>query len=142
MILGVPLLNWQEGNLLAKTVILCVDDEEIPRTFRKLILLKQGYEVVTASSGEQALEMLSDRHFDLVLTDQMMPGMLGTELTKRIKSSIPSMPVVIISAVNELPVDVLYADRFISKIEGPEALFQGLVEVLERYRRAESEEIS
>jgi CheY-like chemotaxis protein len=137
MILGVPSLNWQEGHLRAKTVILCVDDDEIPRTFRKLILQKQGYEVVTASSGEQALEMLSGRSFDLVLTDQMMPGMVGTELTKRIKSSIPSMPVVIISGMNELPVDVSYADRFISKIEGPEALFQGLVEVLERYRHAE-----
>jgi CheY-like chemotaxis protein len=131
------LLNWQEGRLPAKTVILCVDDDEIPRTFRKLILQKQGYEVVTASSGEQALEMLSERRFDLVLTDQMMPGMVGTELTKRIKSSIPGMPVVIISGVNELPVDVSYADRFISKIEGPQALFQGLVEVLERYRRKE-----
>lgn len=131
------MLNWQEGRLPAKTVILCVDDDEIPRTFRKLILQKQGYEVVTASSGEQALEMLSERRFDLVLTDQMMPGMVGTELTKRIKSSIPGMPVVIISGVNELPVDVSYADRFISKIEGPQALFQGLVEVLERYRRKE-----
>ena len=120
----------------AKTAILCVDDEEIPRTFRKLILEKQGYEVVTASSAEQALEMLSDRRFDLVLTDQMMPGMVGTELTKRIKSSMPGLPVVIVSGVNELPVDVSYADRFISKIEGPEALFQGIIEVLERYRHA------
>jgi CheY-like chemotaxis protein len=137
MILGVPLLNWQEDHLPAKTVILCVDDEEIPRTFRKLILEKQGYEVVTASSGEQALEVLSGRRFDLILTDQMMPGMVGTELTKRIKSSMPSMPVVIVSGMNELPADVSYADRFISKIEGPEALFQGLAEVLERYRRPE-----
>src|SRR5258708_16731633 len=111
MTLGGLLLNWQEGRLPAKTVILCVDDDEIPRTFRKLILQKQGYEVVTASSGEQALEMLSDRRFDLVLTDQMMPGMVGTELTKRIKSSIPGMPVVIISGVNELPVDLSFADR-------------------------------
>src|SRR5260370_22451178 len=126
MTLGVPSWNWQEGHLPDKTLILCVDDEEIPRTFRKLILERQGYEVVTASSGEQALEALSGRRFDLILTDQMMPGMVGTELTKRIKSSIPNLPVVLISGVNELPADVSYADRFISKIEGPEALFQGL----------------
>jgi CheY-like chemotaxis protein len=131
-----PLLNWQGGHLPAtKTVILCVDDEEIPRALRRLILQKHGYEVITASSGEQALEMLAERHFDLVLTDQIMPGMVGTELTKQIKSSMPHMPIVIISGVNELPADVSYADRFISKIEGPEALFQVLTEVLERYRR-------
>jgi CheY-like chemotaxis protein len=118
-----------------KTAILCVDDDEIPRTLRKLILQKHGYEVITVSSSEEALEMLAERNFDLVLTDQIMPGMVGTELTKQIKSRMPQMPVVIISGVNQLPADVSYADRFISKIEGTEALLQALAEVLERYRR-------
>jgi CheY-like chemotaxis protein len=121
----------------SKAVILCVDDEEIPRTLRKIILQKHGYEVVAVSSGKEALEILGTVHFDLVLTDQMMPGMAGTELTRRVKSATPAMPVVIISGVNELPADVTYADRFISKIEGPEALFRGIAEVLERYRNPE-----
>ena len=128
-------LNSQGAHLPAtKTAILCVDDEEIPRVLRKLILQKHGYEVITVSSSEDALEMLEERNFDLVLTDQIMPGMVGTELTKQIKSRMPQMPVVIISGVNQLPADVSYADRFISKIEGPEALLQALAEVLERYR--------
>ncbi len=118
------------------TVILCVDDEEIPRTLRTLILQKQGYEVVAASSAKEALAHMATRQFDLVLTDQMMSGMSGTELTKNIKSTTPRMPVVIISGVNELPADVSFADRFISKIEGPEALFRGIAEVLEKYRMA------
>jgi CheY-like chemotaxis protein len=117
-----------------KTAILCVDDENTPRTLRKLILQKQGYEVIDVGSGKEALDMLAQRHFDLVLTDQLMPGMVGTELTRQIKSATPHMPVVIISGVNELPADALYADRFISKIEGPLALFQGIAEVLEQYR--------
>ncbi|HEX9199895.1 MAG TPA: response regulator [Acidobacteriaceae bacterium] len=115
--------------------ILCVDDEEIPRKLRKLVLEKQGYEVVAAASGREALELLAARHFDLVLTDQMMPGMLGTELTGRIKAIRPSTPVVIISGVNELPPDSTHADRFISKIEGPEALFNGIAEVLQLCRQ-------
>jgi CheY-like chemotaxis protein len=118
---------------MTKSIILCVDDEEIPRTLRKLVLQKQGYEVVPAASGKEALELLAMRHFDLVLTDQMMPGMTGTELTRQIKSAKPSMPVVIISGVNELPADAALADRFISKIEGPQALFSGVAEVLDRY---------
>jgi CheY-like chemotaxis protein len=117
-----------------KAVILCVDDETIPRTLRKLILEKQGYEVIVATSAIEALEILKAGHFDLVLTDQMMPGMTGTDLTKRIKSTMPRMPVIIISGMNELPLDAEYADRFISKIEGPEALFQCIAEVLGQYR--------
>lgn len=121
---------------LTNAVILCVDDEEIPRMLRKLILQKQGYEVVPASSGKEAMELMATRHFDLVLTDQMMPGITGTELTKRVKATTPQMPVIIISGVNEIPADASYADRFISKIEGPEALFQGIATVLESYRAA------
>src|SRR5579863_8069925 len=120
---------------MAKAIILCVDDEEIPRTLRGLVLKKQGYEVITVSSGKEALDELATREVDLVLTDQLMPGMTGTELARHIKSSTPAMPVVIISGVNELPVDAGLGDRFISKIEGPEALFSGIAGVLDGYRQ-------
>lgn len=113
--------------------ILCVDDEEIPRTLRKLILQKQGYQVITAGSGAEALELLEREKIDLVLSDQMMPGMLGTELTKSVKAARPKMPVILISGVNEMPADASYADRFISKIGGPELLFKTVAEVLEAY---------
>lgn len=113
--------------------ILCVDDEDFPRTLRKLILQKQGYEVITATSGEEALMLLERGRIHLVLTDQLMPGMLGTELTKLVKSTRPDMPVVLISGVNEIPPDAVYADRFISKIGGPELLFDTVAEVLAMY---------
>ena len=53
---------------------------------RKLILQKQGYKVLTAASGKEALALLDDGGINLVLSDQMMPGMTGTELTKVIKA--------------------------------------------------------
>jgi CheY-like chemotaxis protein len=111
--------------------ILCVDDEQTPRTLRKLILEKQGYRVITAASGAEALEMLARNSIDLVLSDQMMPGMTGTELTKSVKAIRPTMPVILISGVNEIPVDADHADRFVSKIGGPELLFKTVAEVLE-----------
>jgi CheY-like chemotaxis protein len=123
---------------MTKPIILCVDDEQIPRTLRGLVLQKKGYEVVPASSGKEALQILPTRHFDLVLTDQLMPGMVGTELTRQIKLARPDMPVIIISGVNELPTDAHLADRFISKIAGPEALFAGVAEVLEHHRSKNS----
>jgi CheY-like chemotaxis protein len=113
--------------------ILCVDDEETPRTLRKLILQKQGYQVVTAGSGDEALEVLNRAKIDLVLSDQMMPGMTGTELTKSVKAMRPAMPVILISGVNEIPEDASYADRFISKVGGPELLFKTVLDVLTAY---------
>ena len=113
--------------------ILCVDDEDLPRTLRKLILQKQGYQVITATSGKEALLLLEHGGIRLVLTDQLMPGMLGTELTKLVKSTRPDMPVILISGVNEIPPDAIYADRFISKVGGPELLFDTVAEVLAMY---------
>jgi CheY-like chemotaxis protein len=113
--------------------ILCVDDEDIPRMLRKLILQKQGYKVLVAASGKEALALLEQGGIDLVLSDQMMPGMTGTELTKSIKASRSAMPVILISGVNEIPPDAIYADLFVSKIGGPELLFRSIAEVLQVY---------
>ena len=113
--------------------ILCVDDEETPRILRKLILQKQGYQVIVAASGLEALQLLDQANINLVLSDQMMPGMSGTELTKSVKATRPTMPVILISGVNEIPADASYADRFISKVGGPELLFQAVIDVLTEY---------
>ena len=113
--------------------ILCVDDEDTPRTLRKLVLQKQGYKVITAASGAEALEVLDRTSINLVLSDLMMPGMTGVELTKSVKAVRPTMPVILISGVNEIPADASYADRFISKVGGPELLFQTVIEVLTEY---------
>ena len=113
--------------------ILGVDDEKIPRALRSLILQKKGYRVVEVASGKEALELLTDGVFHLVLSDQMMPGMTGTELAKAIKSIRPAMPFILISGVNEVPPDANYADRFISKVGGPDLLFKTIAEVLSAY---------
>jgi len=114
-------------------VILCVDDEEIPRTLRVMVLIKQGYTVLAAVSAVQALELLDRHHVDLVLTDQMMPGIVGTELAKKLRAGRPWLPIIIVSGVNEIPEDAIFADRFVSKVEGPEALFRNIAEVLAHY---------
>jgi CheY-like chemotaxis protein len=116
-----------------RITILVVDDENVPRMLRCLILQKQGYQIVAADSGRKALQLLADGGIDLVLSDQMMPSMTGTELARTIKASRPSMPVILISGVNEIPADASCADRFISKVGGPELLFETISEVLAAY---------
>lgn len=111
-----------------------MDDEEIPRTLRAMVLTRQGFTVLSAASAAQALELLEQHHVDIVLTDQMMPVMVGTELTKIVRALRPQLPIIIVSGVNEIPDDAIFADRFVSKVEGPEALFRNITEVLAHYR--------
>src|ERR1700743_2914750 len=81
-----------EGEQLSesKAVILCVDDEPNSLVLRKLVLQKAGYEVITASSATQALDLLARQQVDLVLSDQLMPGQTGTQLAQQIKNSWPA----------------------------------------------------
>jgi CheY-like chemotaxis protein len=123
-----------------KTVILCVDDEENPLVLRKLVLEKMGYKVITAASAEQALGILSTRHVDLVLSDHLMPGATGTELARQIKAAWPTLPVVLLSGVNEIPADADSADLFLSKVEGPAVLRESIAAVLADYGRRRDHE--
>jgi DNA-binding NtrC family response regulator len=111
-------------------VILCVDDEENPLTLRKLVLQRHGFQVVTANSAGTAMAMLDSSHVDLVLSDQLMPGGTGTELAQKIKQTRPDLPVVLLSGVNEIPQDAHFADLFISKVEGPQAICERILGVL------------
>jgi CheY-like chemotaxis protein len=115
-----------------RPMILCVDDEENQLAVRKLVLEKEGFSVLTASSGQQALGLLACHQIDLVLSDHLMPGLTGTELTRKIKASNPDLPVILISAVNEIPADAIFADLFMSKLDGPIAMCQNISAMLAR----------
>jgi response regulator RpfG family c-di-GMP phosphodiesterase len=56
-----------------------------------------GYEVIAASSGGEALDLLRTQHFDLLLTDQTMPGLSGLELTDAVSRMHPDMPIVVLT---------------------------------------------
>jgi CheY-like chemotaxis protein len=125
---------------VASAVILCVDDEDIPRTLREMVLATQGYTVLPAVSAAEALELLDRHHVDLVLTDQMMPEVVGTELAKKLRAGRPRLPIIIVSGVNEIPDDAIFADRFVSKVDGPEALFRNIAEVLAQYSQFKTQD--
>jgi CheY-like chemotaxis protein len=114
-----------------RRVILCVDDENNPLVLRKLVLEKAGYEVITARSGREALEVAASLALDLVLSDHLMPGMSGAELAQHIKTSYPNLPVVLISGVNDIPPGASVADAFVSKVEGPDVLGRQIAAVLQ-----------
>lgn len=82
--------------------ILVVDDEYPLRELLRTILDSQGYEVETAESGQQALEMLRKGRFDLVFLDMNMPGMTGTETVRIMRSDtkLQNIPVVMCTSVS------------------------------------------
>jgi DNA-binding NtrC family response regulator len=83
-----------------RIAVLVVDDEEQVRTFLGELLGSSGYQVRCASSGSQALEMLSGGSFDVVLLDVMMPEMSGLEVLRRYRASGGGAPVIVLSALS------------------------------------------
>ena len=118
-------------------VILCVDDEETSLLLRKPVLEQAGYEVMVAASAMQALEVLSSRKIDLLLTDYLMPGQTGTELARAAKNICPELPVILLSGVTELPVGMENVDLFVSKVEGPQSMCEKVAAVLSACRKHE-----
>jgi len=80
--------------------ILVVDDNEANLDIAKMRLESQGYEVVTAVDGEDALERVRESRPDLLLLDIMMPKLDGIEVTRRLKSdaSLPFVPIILVTA--------------------------------------------
>jgi DNA-binding response OmpR family regulator len=78
--------------------ILVVDDDALLRLTLSMILKNAGYLVETASGGEEALEFLGKREFDLMFLDLNMPGMCGTELLVEVHRQNPRLPVLILTA--------------------------------------------
>jgi two-component system nitrogen regulation response regulator NtrX len=82
---------------MAKSVVLVVDDEAGIRESLSGILSDEGYQVLTAASGEEALREVEEHSPDLVLLDVWLPGMDGIETLDRIKKTSPELSVVMIS---------------------------------------------
>jgi CheY-like chemotaxis protein len=81
--------------------ILLVDDNRQGLIARKSLLQELGYSIRTATSGEEALELLSERKVDIVVTDFKMPRMNGIELIRRIRGSQAEMRIILLSGFVE-----------------------------------------
>jgi len=85
--------------------ILLVDDEEGIQLLYREEFEEEGFEVIAAYNGEEALEKFSREPPDLVILDINMPGMNGIEVLRRMKEINPNLPVILSSAYQEYKQD-------------------------------------
>ena len=86
---------------------LVVDDEWLLLDYAKTILEELGCEVITATSGSDALHALTlNQRIDLLITDIQMPGMNGLELIEQAKRERPTLHVIVTSGQAEVPYGV------------------------------------
>jgi DNA-binding response OmpR family regulator len=81
--------------------ILLVDDEQPIQTLLSFPLQRDGYEVVQASDGREALARFSEQQFDLVVLDLMLPRMDGLEVCKRLRANGSTVPIIMLTAKSE-----------------------------------------
>jgi PAS domain S-box-containing protein len=92
----------EQADLVGRGTVLLVDDEDVVRLSTADMLVELGYQVVEASSAEEALRLLSDGlEPDIVVTDHLMPGMSGTELARTVQSHGVGIKVLVISGYAE-----------------------------------------
>ena len=119
---------------MAAAVLLVEDDVAIRRPTAEL-LRSDGYDVVEAGSGEEALELLERSGIDCVLVDLMLPGIDGFEVTRRIRQR-SGLPIIVVTAKDD-PFDVVAgleagADDYVTKPFEPKVLVARIRAALRR----------
>ncbi|HOK78413.1 MAG TPA: sigma-54 dependent transcriptional regulator [Verrucomicrobiota bacterium] len=119
--------------------LLIVDDERNMRASLRTIMEGEGFEVEAAESAEQALQLLNQEEFFLVITDARLGGMSGYDLLKEIKSRRQNLPVLVITAyaTPKLAVEAIKAgaEDYLAKPFAPEELVHAVQRCAREYQQ-------
>ena len=122
--------------------ILVVDDERSLRNAMKNLLEADGFSVVLAKNGEDALKSFSEHHPKLVLLDVMMPGMNGVQTCEALRKMDPLVPVIFLTAVpsdtSKVRAFGAGADGYVEKGENPDVLVAQIRAALKKAKVASS----
>ena len=114
-----------------KATILCLDDHWSDLIQRKLLLEKNGYRVLQATDGSEALRLFLSNPVDAVILDYQMPGTSGSAIAAHMKMLKPQVPILLLCAFEPLPEKKLKSvDDFLSKSQPPKVLLSTLQELL------------
>ena len=117
--------------------ILVVDDEPSLVTLLSYNLTKSGFEVVTATSGDEARNQLANHPIDLMLLDVMLPGKSGVDLTRELRGEQNRIPIIMITALDDEVDKILGleigADDYVTKPFSPREVIARVRAVLRRF---------
>jgi CheY-like chemotaxis protein len=103
--------------------ILCIDDDSAVLNYHKALLERRGYEVLTAASAREGLQIAADSAVAAVIVDYQMPEMNGHEVATEIKRIRPQVPIVMVSGDEVIPEQTAnVVDAFVSKDESSSRL--------------------
>lgn len=112
-------------------MILCVDDEPTGLRIRKILLQREGYEVLTALDGPEGIELFNANPVRAVVLDYSMPGMNGGQVAAEMKRLKPSVKILLLSAYVDLPADALkFVDKRSVKGVSPLTFLEDLQQLL------------
>jgi DNA-binding response OmpR family regulator len=111
-------------------VILCIDDEPNILMLRQLLLSIAGYNVLTALDAESGLEVFAGNKIDLVIADQLLPGLSGTEIAREMKRIKPDVPIIIFTGLSELPGGLDHIAQVLTKGMTPPEFLNAIAKVL------------
>jgi CheY-like chemotaxis protein len=98
-----------------KKIILCVDDNEQDLSVLSFMLATNGYRVVSATTGQEAIGIFAGTAVDLVLADFAMPQMSGSQLVDRLKAIAPHVPMILLGDPQRMNGDTHAADALLAK---------------------------
>lgn len=98
-----------------KKMILCVDDNEQELSVLKFMLATNGYRVVSASNGPDAIGIFADTAVDLVLSDYAMPQMNGDQLVNQLKQIASHIPMILLGDPQRMGDQLHGADALLAK---------------------------
>jgi CheY-like chemotaxis protein len=98
-----------------KKIILCVNDNEQELSVMSFMLNTNGYRVVSATNGQEAIELFSEMQVDLVLADHSMPQMNGNQLVNRLKQIASHVPMILLGDPQAMGGQIHVADALLAK---------------------------
>jgi DNA-binding response OmpR family regulator len=114
-------------------LVLSIDDDRVTLNVRQWFLENAGFRVVSALSGEQALNQFSSENFDMVISDERLPGRSGSEIAAEMKRLKPLVPVVLVTGASEALRGSNHADLVIVKGTQPDEFLAQIRELLAKH---------
>ncbi|PMB05058.1 DNA-binding response regulator [Fischerella thermalis CCMEE 5273] len=125
--------------------VLIADDDPNIRELIRLYILREGYQVLEAADGQEAIEMMLDKKIDLAIVDIMMPNLDGWQLTEEMRS-FSDIPVLMISAKGEVADRIrgfqAGTDDYLVKPFDPQELIMRVNALLRRYKQTKMDQLT